>query len=410
MPETIEQKFETSVKDLNQAIEDMKAGILTDEKVDELIQEQMKAFLIEGKSPADYIKTLQDHVDALEVQVKTHDSRFIDNQIVTLKDAILEGLEANTEDVDSFLKGGKELGFDLSLKTDLTSATNLVNDTTNDIHLVPPQRSMDIVFDPERPVHMRDIIPFLPMTGNAFTFPKETAYTDGSGLTAENTASGNTAFTITQQSALTGTINAHVVLSNLMLEDFPALSSYLATRLTEKLLSAEDDEILSGVGVIGGLIAQATAFAAGGATVTDPQRYDVITMANKQIRTAEYRSTGILMHPTDVALMKLSKDSNNQYIMPFVFVQNGRLVVDMVPVLDNTAISAGTYVIGDWQRGASIYNRRNITLKFHDSDDVGDVTKDMSTVTISERIAFPVFRTTAFVTDTWAASITELTP
>ena len=133
-------------------------------------------------------------------------------------------------------------------------------------------------------------------------------------------------------------------------------------------------------------------------------------MANKQIRTSEYRSTAILMHPTDVALMKLEKDSHNNYVMPFIFVQNGRIVVDMVPVIDNTAQTAGTYLIGDFQRATSLYIRRAITLKFHDSDDVGDVTKDMSTVTISERIALPLFRDSALVTDTWAASLTELTP
>ena len=407
MPELAE-KLQESVDAINLKLKEIEEGNMTDEGVEALIKVQIEALNIEGKDLVEYATALQIQTDALEAEVKILKTQSVEGEVMTLKNAIMEALEANSDEV---LGGSKDFEIALNEKTDLTSASNLVNDTSNDIHFVPPQRSLDIVFDPERPVHMRDIIsgPF-PMTGNAFTFPKETSYTDGSALVAENTASGNTAFTLTQTSALTGTIAAHVVLSNLMLEDCPALSSYLATRLTEKLLSAEDDEILSGSGLISGLIAQATDFAAGGATVTDPQRYDVITMANKQIRTAEYRSTGILMHPTDVALMKLEKDSNNQYIMPFIFVQNGRVVVDMVPVIDNTAISAGTYVIGDWQRGASVYNRRNITLKFHDSDDVGDVTKDMSTVTISERIAFPVFRTSAFVTDTWAASITELTP
>ena len=82
-------------------------------------------------------------------------------------------------------------------------------------------------------------------------------------------------------------------------------------------------------------------------------------------------------------------------------------MVDMVPVIDNTAQTAGTYLIGDFQRAVSLYQRRAITLKFHDSDDVGDVTKDMSTVTISERIAMPIFRTSALVTDTWAHRISR---
>lgn len=407
-----EKELKKLIDEINAKLEGIENGGLKDEDVEAAIQKQIADMNIEGKDLIEYIKELQTSNDTVQSELKTIKSQVTDQELKTLEVAILEGLEGAKEQADDFVAGGrKEFAFDLNVKTDLTSGSNLVNDTTNDIHLVPPQRTLDIVFDPERPIHMRDIIsgPF-PMTGNAFTFPKETAYSDGSALVGENTASGNTTFTITQQSALTGTIAAHVVLSNLMLEDFPALSAYLAIRLTEKLLSAEDDEILDGVSTIDGLNANATAFAAGGATVSNPTRYDVITMANKQIRTSEYRSTGVLMHPTDVALMKLEKDANENYIMPFIFVQGGRIVVDMVPVIDNTAQTAGTYLIGDFQRAVSLYQRRNITLKFHDSDDVGDVTKDMSTVTISERIAMPIFRTSALVTDTWAASITELTP
>jgi HK97 family phage major capsid protein len=248
------------------------------------------------------------------------------------------------------------------------------------------------------------------MTGNAVTWPKETAYTDGSGITAESTAAGETTFTITSQTNLPAVIDSYVEMSNLMLEDFPALVSYLNTQLPANLLETEDNEILNGTGNIKGLIANCTAFSAASATVTAPQYYDVITMAAKQISLCEMWPTAIIMNPTDVALMKLSKDQNNQYVFPFIFMQGSRVVVNGVPVIENTAMTAGTYLIGDFARGCQLWVRRGLTLKFYDSAAAGDVNKHQTTVVIDERVALSMFRTLAFVTDTFAASITELTP
>ncbi|MCK4823417.1 phage major capsid protein, partial [bacterium] len=280
---------------------------------------------------------------------------------------------------------------------------------TNDITVETPTRVPGIVYDPARAEHMRDIIPIGTCVGNAVTYPQETAYTDGSGVTAENVAYGETSMTITQQTALVESITAYATFSEIMVDDFPAFASYLNARLPAKLLVKEDDEVLNGTTTIAGLLTVATAFAAGGATVTNPNEFDALVFALNQVREDEYKCNAIVMHPRDVRNMKLTKDANENYVFPWVKVLNGKADVDGVSIFVTTAMTAGTYLVGDFKLGCQLFQRKGINLKIHDCDHDGTVNKGMKTATITERLALACYRTKAFVYDTFAASITELT-
>jgi len=411
MEDTVSKELKALQITIDEKFEEVKEGITSHEDIKSEIglkvEELETALQVDGKPIIEYVKEMQKSQDTLAAELKTAQSA-LDLQTKSFTDLLVEGMEENKEAL--LARGsGKNNNVEFELKTDMISSTSLVNDTTNDARIVPPTRPGGIIFDPDSPVHLRELIPVSPMQGNAVVWPKETTYTDNTDVVAENTASGCSRFILTAQTNLVDTIAAHQVISNLMLEDFPALAAYLQNRLTSKLLLHEDDCILNGTDNVAGLLTVGTAFTANSVTVTDPQHYDVITKAASQLIEDEYYPTGILMNPRDVGNMKLKKDDNNQYIFPFIFIQDGRMVISSVPVYQNTAMTAGTYLMGDFQRGAQLWQRRAITIKFHDCDDTGSVTKDMSTVTISERVALSTYRTTAFVYDTFAASITELT-
>ena len=411
MEDTVSKELKALQTMIDEKFVEVKEGITSHEDIKSEIglkvQELETALQIDGKSIVEYVSEMQKSQDTLSAELKTAQSA-LNSQNKSFSDLMIEGFEENKEAIRA-RGAGKNTPIEFELKTDMISSTGLVNDTTNDARIVPPERPGGIIFDPDSPVHLRDLIPVSPMQGNAVVWPKETTYTDNTGVVAENTASGCSLFVLTAQTNLVDTVAAHEVISNLMLDDFPALAAYLQNRLVSKLLLKEDYIVLNGTDSVKGLLTVGTAFTANSVTVTDPQEYDVITKAASQLIEDEYYPTAILMHPRDVGNMKLRKDDNNQYIFPFIFIQDGRMVISSVPILQNTAMTAGTYLMGDFQRGAQLWQRRGITIKFHDSDDVGDVTKDMSCVTISERVALSTYRTTAFVYDTFAASITELT-
>ena len=418
MPEIDVKKELTDLTvEINKKLDEFKKGTISTEDMNRVIGEKISGFeaglKVDGKPVMEYVKTLQAQVDTLGADLKKRNSIVSDDKGEPFGKVVFDLLKDDAGFKEYCKDHGEGKQYVKHMEKALTSASNLVNDTTNDIHLVPPERLTQIVSDTymTRRVHMRDLIPVGTMTGNAVTWPKETAYSDGSGITAENTAAGETTFTITSQTNLPAVIDTYVEMSNIMLEDFPALVSYLNTKLPANLLETEDNEILNGTGNIKGFLpTHATAFSAASATVTAPQYYDVITMAAKQIALCEFWPTAVIMNPTDVALMKLSKDANENYVFPFIFIQNGRVVVNGIPVIENTAMTSGTYLIGDFAGGCQLWIRRGLTLKFYDAAAAGDVNKHSTTVVLDERVALSCFTNLAFVTDTFAASITELTP
>ncbi len=398
---SIDEKIEVANKKLTE-------GVAKSEDV-ETLKTEIKADL----TPLmEKFTVLQEQMDAAETDLK----KLRENKSVkglTFKEALLKSMEANKDEIVKYFDGvgmkGREIDLgDIEIKADMTSA-DLVDDTSNYIHIEPPTRVPGIVYDPSRAEHMRDIIPIGTCNGNAVTYPQETAYTDGSGVTAENVSYGETSFTITQQTALVESITAYATFSEIMVDDFPALASYMSARLPAKLLVKEDDEILNGSTTIAGLLTVATAFAAGGTTVTAANNFDALVFALNQVREQEYKCNAIVAHPTDIRNMKLTKDVNENYIFPWVKVLNGKADVDGIPIFVTTAMTSGTFLVGDFKLGCQLFQRKGINLKIHDCDQDGTVIKGMKTATITERLALACYRTKAFVYDTFAAAITELT-
>ena len=398
---SIDEKIKVSNEKLTEGI--AKSGDVTD----------LKAAIMKDLTPLmEQFTALQAQLDTAETDLK----KLRENKTTkgeTFQSALLKSMEANRENIVKYFEGVSSKGreFDLgnlnTKETDMTSA-DLVADGSNNINVEIPHRVPGIVYDPDRAEHMRDIIPMGTCVGNAITYPQETAYTDGSGVTTENNSYGETLVTITQQTALVESITAYATFSEIMVDDFPAFASYLNARLPSKLLVEEDDEILNGTGSVDGLLTVATEFAAGGETVSNPNNFDALVFALSQVRVSEYKGNFIVMHPNDIRDMKLTKDTNGNYIFPWVKILNGKADVDGVPIFETTAMTAGTYLVGDFKLGCQLFQRKGIQLKIHDCDQDGTVIKGMKTATITERLALATYRTSAFVYDTFAASITEL--
>ena len=221
------------------------------------------------------------------------------------------------------------------------------------------------------------------------------------GMTAENTAPTENSFDLERKEAPVRKIMSLLTISNEMLEDLPQVISYLSTRGIEKLLNLEDTQLLTGSGAgqnLTGINQVATAFSATGFNpIADAQRWDVLRVAIAQMRTqagAEYRANGIMLNPVDCALMDLTKDSQGEYLFPGLVVQNGQRFLYGVPIIETTAVTAGTFYVGDWKLGCQLFQRRGIGVEFSREN---DFTKDNTVVRITERIAFPIYRPKAFV-------------
>ncbi len=92
-------------------------------------------------------------------------------------------------------------------------------------------------------------------------------------------------------------IAGFVRISRQMLDDVPAMTSFLQARLLEKYLLAEDAQLLNGSGTapnLTGLTINAAAFS-GAATVDVEQ----LVQAIAQVSAGNYSANGILINPTN---------------------------------------------------------------------------------------------------------------
>jgi HK97 family phage major capsid protein len=181
-----------------------------------------------------------------------------------------------------------------------------------------------------------------------------------------------------------------------MLDDVPAMTSFLQSRLLEKYLVAEDSQLLfgSGSGVnLQGITGVASA-ATGAATVDVEQ----LVQAIAQVYNADYSANGILINPIDWAAIMNTKNTNAAYSLPgsTVVTTDGTLTIAGIPVFQSTAIAADKFLVGDWAMGAQIMQNQGISVQFSEMDS-DNFQKNLITVRVEARIAFPIYYSGAFV-------------
>ena len=339
---------------------------------------------------------MQENLDALEAKLKRVDfGGSLPGKTFSVE--LKETLENIIKKEGARTLRGRMLNFEEKTVLDMTEG-NAFNSTV----VVPPAYQPGVVYDPSRPMRIRDLISQGPTDSNLVRFIREYSYTDAAAVTSEGAEYKQEDFTLKTIDAAVQKITNYIVLSEEMLEDVNGLTSYIMARLPEKLRNAEDSFILSN-GTYG-ILTLGTAYSDNLAD-SNVQRIDVLVDAIRQVANYEYRATGILLHPADATHLKLTKDDNGQYIYPWVFI-NGQPTIDGVPIYTSTAMTSGTFLVGDFKRGAQIFDRRQLTIEFSNQNEDNFI-KGMVTVRGHERIALAVYRPHAFIYGTFAAALAQ---
>jgi HK97 family phage major capsid protein len=205
------------------------------------------------------------------------------------------------------------------------------------------------------------------------------------------------------------------------LTDIPFMEAEINRKLRQRHDLALQDGILNGDGNganLKGITEYAAAFAAGGlaAAVEAPQNYDVIVAAFNQILVtsdSNYIPNAIFVHPTDAALMKLTKDADENYIMPPFAMTNGDMV-NGVRVVQNTKIPVGYFLIGDFSKShVRTYVGFSIRIGYGtdtDNNGASDFEKNLVTVLGESRVHHYISQNEAiaFVYDQFSVAKTAL--
>ena len=323
------------------------------------------------------------------------------NENLTFKGGLMK--QINDGAIENIVKGNSRSA-SFEVKADMTVGADFTGE------VIPADRVPGYKFDPTRPVHIRQLIPQGSTSSDVIRFVKESGYSNGAATAAEGSTLAQSDFDMTASDSNVRKIGTYFRISEEMLADTPQLTSYISARAPEKLLNVEDTQILTGNGSapnLSGIITDAADFdvSSGGAfyqSVESANEFDVLVASLNQLSLSNYQASYILLHPTDFHKILLLKDSQNNYLKDQVY--SGLQPNFMgVPVIINNAISAGSFLCGNFNVGSQLWIRDNVNVEFFREDGT-NVRDGFVTVRVSERIALTNYLPNAFVNGSFSTA------
>lgn len=196
--------------------------------------------------------------------------------------------------------------------------------------------------------------------------------------------------------------------SRQVLDDFTILLSEINDQMTYYTGLAMDQGYLFGDGTGENLHGVATQAASFSTSLLVPSKgwtkIDVIYRAIQQIRrTKEVPPTWVILHPDDLADIRLTKDSFNRYIMGDP-KSNGPLTLWDLDVVQTTTMPSGQFLVGSGDPAAAgIRDRMGMTIDISTEDGTNFQT-NLVTIRCELRTLIMVRRPNAFVLGTFTTS------
>lgn len=301
------------------------------------------------------------------------------------------------EGVDSSFRGSRRIAIP---RAAITSATGSGGD------LVAAERLYGIQAMPERRMTIRDLIAPGQTAGNSLEYVRESGFTNSAAPVTEGSAKPYSDIEFTLENAPVRTLAHLFKASRQILDDAPALMSFINARGRYGLQLTEEAQLLFGNGTganIAGIVPMAQAYSApGGATVTGEQQIDRLRLALLQAELAEFPSTGIVLNPIDWAVIELLKDNEGRYLIGQP-QGNTQPTLWRRPVVATQAMTQDDFLVGAFSLGAQIFDRMDVEILISTENDK-DFENNMVTVRAEQRLALAVYRDEAFVTGSLTAT------
>lgn len=262
--------------------------------------------------------------------------------------------------------------------------------------VVMPERLPGIVPAAMPTFRVRDFLRKIPTAAGYIDFIQTTRYTKASPQGGEGVAKVEATFIFESVSEKVACLAHEVPISKQALQDVSALKEAIDVHLLAGLADEEDRQILWGDGttdVLHGLTHQAQAWDLTLLTASDGYEYvDMVAGACAQLAADKYHATGVVLNPLDFWKIMRAKDSTGRYIFGD---PRGMTISTLfgVPVAVTSAMTQGSFLVGDFQRGAALHVRQDaiITVGLIDKQ----FTQNMVTLLCEERAALCVYNSPA---------------
>ena len=239
---------------------------------------------------------------------------------------------------------------------------------------------------------------------NTIIYMKETAFVNNADTVAEGAVKPESGLRFDQETDRVHKIAHWLPVTEEMLEDVPALRSYIDARLRLGVQLAEEDKLLNGAASPAELtgilnrVGLRTPVVAGGSPAS-PNADAIYEQMMGIFNDAFVMPDGIVMNPLDWQDIQLMKDTSGAYMGggPFMSPPVPRLWGQ--PVVATPAIVEGTALVGAFRSAAQIFRKGGIRVEASNSHDDYFI-RNLVAIRAEERLALAVYRPGAFGTVT----------
>jgi HK97 family phage major capsid protein len=350
------------------------------------------------------VATLKENVEQLALQVLELETKGTPTNAPENLTSLL------TEKADELKAMKEKSGASVQIQLKAVGTMALSTNTTGQIPQA--ERETGITRIVRRNPFILELVNVGTIMSNVWEWVEQKNVEGGSAMTAEGALKSQTDFDLVVASANVKKVTAYIKVTKEMLDDVALLRSEIDQELTELINLRIDDQLLNGTGLtvnLTGIVTNATAWSAGAfaTAIPEPTNYDVLATAINQVRVNLFEPTYIVMHPTDVTKMKLSKASDGHYVLPPFSSVDGTSV-EGIRVVANTGVTIDKFLVGDFSK-AGVRFKEGLTINVGYEND--DFTKNLVTILAEARLVQRVKSNHygAFVYGDFSDAITALT-
>ena len=394
---------EQVVEKINSIIAEKTANSVSKEELD-AFKSQLSS--LEGKADNTEVKTAIAKLEGLMEGMK-EEKKASNVSLKSIGQAIADAYESSIDKIKEVSEKGGLMNLDVKAVGTMSITGNYSGGT-----VALSQLEAGVTRIARRMPFLRSLVNTAGTTSKYVTYIQTNGQEGGAGNTAEGAAKTQADFNVVETSVAVKKITSWIKVSKEMIADLPFMRNEINNELMELVELRLDAQILSGDGLgdnLTGILENAIAWSAG--TFADlfvaPNETDVLRVAIAQIQTALFNPNYIVLHPEDVAKMELTKTTTGEYTYPITLMIDGVARVKGVPVIENTGITAGTFLVGDFTK-SNLRIREDLNIQVGYVND--DFTKNLITILCEARAVHYVKSNhyNAFVKGTFSTAKADL--
>jgi HK97 family phage major capsid protein len=285
----------------------------------------------------------------------------------SIKQVPLNKLLFDNKDALAKLKGSSNSADNVKMTLKAVGDMSIGGNTTGQ---VPQADRNPIIGDiKSRTIKLMDLVTIGSIGSNLKEWMYVANEEGAAGATGEGLIKNQIDFEIIVGSQKVEKITAYITITDEMLDDVEQMQTLINNKLTTELNKSLEQGVFDGSGVspiLNGIDTVSPVFAAGvfALTVDNANEVDVLQVASNQIEIANQdMATAILMHPSDVTSLLLTKMSSTdkRYVERLQMIA-GTLSFDGIPVVKTTLVTVGEFLMGDFSK-AKVDFKQGVTIE-----------------------------------------------